>query len=436
MQLLALVPSGDQAGAAHSWGKLPSTCKFRQIWSIHAETIAEGNDMNAGIEPQGSAALVERAKSIILKPKDEWPKIEAEASSQGDILRSYVLPLAAIGPVATLIGGQVFGYGAFGFSYRPSLMGGITTALISFVMSIVAVYVLTYIADFLAPKFAGTSNKDNAFKLVAYGYTAAWLVGIFSLIPMLGVFGLLGLYSLYLLFTGVTPLMKVPEDKAIGYTAVTILCAIALAIVIAPITAVITGLFVAGPALMTDRSGSSSSGTFTLPGGGEIDLGDAQNVQKQVEAAVSGGGGGTVKSLQLDDLKNLMPEQVGSFERIAMQTTNIGALGSSGEATYRNGDDRFDLTVTAIPLAGAIAGMAGAFGVNQSREDENGYERTKTVDGQMQTEKWNRSTKRGKFGKVVAGQFMVEASGSADSIDPLKAAVNGVDEGDLKGLLQ
>lgn len=392
--------------------------------------------MNAGIEPQGSAALIERAKAIILKPKEEWPKIESEASGQGDILRNYVLPLAAIGPVAGFIGSQVFGYGLLGFSYRPSLMSGITTALIGFVVSVIGVFVLAFIADFLAPKFAGTSDKTKAFKLVAYSYTASWVAGIFSLIPMLGVFGLLGLYSLYLLYTGVTPLMKVPEDKALGYTAVTILCAIVLTIVVAPITAAITGLLVAGPAMMADR-GSSSSGTITLPGGGKIDLGDAENVKEQVEAAVSGGGaGGKVKSLELDDLRNLMPERVGSYERVAMQTTNIGALGSSGEATYKDGDNRFELTVTAIPLAGAIAGMAGAFGVNQSSEDEDGYERTNTVDGQLQTEQWNRSTKRGKFGKVVAGQFMVEANGSAESIDQLKAAVNGVDEGKLKSLLQ
>jgi hypothetical protein len=170
-----------------------------------------------------------------------------------------------------------------------------------------------------------------------------------------------------------------------------------LAIIIAPITAAVSALFVAGPAMITDRGGGSGSGTITLPGGDEIDLGDAENVQKQVEAAVSGGGG-KVKSLELDDLRNLMPESIGSFDRVAMQTTNIGALGSSGEATYRNGDKIFEFTVTAIPVAGAIAGLARAFGVNQSREDKDSYEHTRTVNGQLQTEEWNRSTKRGKFG--------------------------------------
>ena len=167
--------------------------------------------MDEGLET-AARGIFERAKAIILTPKDEWQKIAGETTPQRDILMRYVLPLAAIGPVAAFIGGQVFGYGAFGFSYRPSLIGGLTTAIVSFVLSLVSLFVMTFIADFLAPKFAGEANRANAFKLVAYSYTAGWAVGIFSLIPMLGFFGLLGLYSVYLLYTGAMPLMKVPAS--------------------------------------------------------------------------------------------------------------------------------------------------------------------------------------------------------------------------------
>ena len=120
-------------------------------------------------------SIIDRAKAIILTPKDEWAKIAAEGTPQGDILKGYVLPLAAIGPVAGFIGGQVFGYGALGFSYKPGLVWSLSTAIITFVLSIVAVFVLTFIADQLAPKFGGVSNRAQAFKLVAYSYTASWL---------------------------------------------------------------------------------------------------------------------------------------------------------------------------------------------------------------------------------------------------------------------
>lgn len=381
-------------------------------------------------EPRpGEVSLIDRAKAIILKPKDEWPRIAAESSNQGDILRSHVLPLAAIGPVASFLGGQIFGYGGFGFSFRPSLMNGITTALIGYVLSIVGVYVLSFIADFLAPKFDGTSNRNNAFKLVAYSYTAAWVVGIFGLIPALAFFGLLGLYSIYLLYLGATPLMKVPEAKAASYTAVTIVCAIALALIIAPITALISGLFISGPAVVTQRD-EASSGTLTLPGGRQIDLGNAERMQRQVEDAVSG----KTTSVDLDQLKTLLPGAIGSYQRTSLETTKLGALGSQGSATYEAGDKRFTLTITDMAAVGALAGIAGSFGVEQSKEDADSYERTQSVAGQMQTEAWNRTSNRGKFGKMIANRFMVEADGTADSVDQLKAAVNAIDEGHLKKL--
>ena len=131
--------------------------------------------------------------------------------------------------------------------------------MVSFALSLLGIFVLSLIADFLAPKFGGVSDKLAAFKLVAYGATASWLAGVFGLIPSLGFFGLLGLYSIYLFYTGAQPLMKVPQDKAAGYVAVTILCAIVLAIIVAPITAAVT-VSARGAAGAKGGGGPGSSG--------------------------------------------------------------------------------------------------------------------------------------------------------------------------------
>jgi hypothetical protein len=73
-------------------------------------------------------------------------------------------------------------------------------------------------------------------------------------------------------------------------------------------------------------------------------------------------------------------------------------------------------------------------GVEQSREDADSYEKTGTVGGQMQTESWNKTSNRGKFGMVVGNRFMIEADGQAASLDELKAAVATVDQGNLLSL--
>jgi hypothetical protein len=373
-------------------------------------------------------SIVDRAKAIILTPKDEWPKIALETTSQGDILRSYVLPLAAIGPIASFIGGQVFGYGALGFSYRPSLIWSLSNAIISYVLSIVAVFVLMLIADFLAPKFDGQSNRLNAFKMVAYSYTASWLAGVFGIIPSLAFFSLLGIYSVYLLYTAATPLMKVPQEKAAGYTAVTILCAIVLAIVVSPITAAITGLWAANP---INLAGGDVSGKVTVPGGGSIDLDRVQQATKQMEAAANG----KSPPVAPDRMKALLPETIGAYQRSATEGLTAGPMGSTAQGTYTLGDKSFTLRIADMSALGALTGLGAAMGVEQSKEDANSYEKTTSVGGQIQSEAWNKNTSSGKYGITVNNRFMIEAEGQAGSIDELKQAVGSIDQDDLADLV-
>src|SRR6187551_3718526 len=112
--------------------------------------------------------LVGKVKAILLKPKEEWPKIAADPSTPGDIVTRYAIPLIAIGPIASFVGGQIFGYGAFGFSYRPGLVAGLTTAVVQFVAALIAILVVTLVADFLAPKFGGEANRRQACKWIVY----------------------------------------------------------------------------------------------------------------------------------------------------------------------------------------------------------------------------------------------------------------------------
>ena len=100
----------------------------------------------------------------------------------------------------------------------------------------------------------------------------------------------------------------------------------------------------------------------------------------------------------------------------------MGAVGSEADGTYTAGDNSFHLKIVDMATLGAIAGIGAAMGVQQNREDADSYERTGTVNGQMQSESWNKSSSRGKFGVVIANRFMIEAEGKAASIDELKAA--------------
>lgn len=380
--------------------------------------------MSDPVVPAGNGLLA-RAQAILLKPAATWPAIAAEPATPGELITRYAVPLAAIGPVAGFIGGQLFGYGGFGITFKPTLVGGLTSAIVQFVMALVGVVVLALIADWLAPKFGGQSNRVNAFKLVVYSMTAAWLAGIFGLVPALMILALLGLYSFYLLYTGAAPLMKVPPDKAAGYTGVTVVAAVVLYLVVGAVAAAVTRPFVPGPSL-------ASAGTVTIPGVGTVDTAKMEAATQQLEAASKG----EVKPIPAIELQKLLPAALGAYQRTAVESTGAGAMGSQAEGTYTAADKTIRLRVVDMSALGALSGLGAAMGVEQNREDANGYERTGTVDGQMQTEQWNRTDGRGKFGRVVANRFMIEAEGQAGSVDELKAAVASVDQGRLTGMAQ
>ncbi len=188
-----------------------------------------------------SKTLTDRAKDIITQPKAEWPRIEAEPATIGGIYKSYVMILAAIPPLAGLIGALVFGYSILGITYRPPLGSAVGAAVVQYLLSLAGVYILALIIDALAPTFKGAKDQLRAFKVAAYSWTAAWVAGIFNIIPSLSWLSLLGLYSLYLLYLGLPRLMRAPEDKALGYTVVTLIVAVVIWVVIGAAAMAITG---------------------------------------------------------------------------------------------------------------------------------------------------------------------------------------------------
>jgi len=238
--------------------------------------------------PAGSPGLIDRVKGILLKPNDEWSKIDGESSTIGDLYRGYVIPLAAIPAVCGLIGALLLGYSFMGITYRPSAGSAITTAVIQYAFGLAMIYVFAVIIDVLAPNFSGTSNRTQAFKVAAYSATAGWVAGILGLVPSLAALALLGsLYGLYLLFLGLPKLMKVPQDKAVTYTVVIIIVWIVVAVVVFAIVGALTAAVVGRPGIGTiaSSSGGSVSGTFKLPGGGALDVGELQAAGKRMEEA-------------------------------------------------------------------------------------------------------------------------------------------------------
>jgi F0F1-type ATP synthase assembly protein I len=181
--------------------------------------------------------LIERVKNILVTPKTEWEVINGETASPMSLLTSYVLPLAIVASV-----GSILKYFFFSTTLGMGSSFMIGMALVGFIASVISFYLSAIIIDMLAPSFSSEKDLNKSAQLVAYSGTPSYIAGLLSFIPIIG--GLLAFaawgYGIYLMYLGIGPLKKTPEDKKIVY----MLVAFAIMIVIYLVIAAILGAVV------------------------------------------------------------------------------------------------------------------------------------------------------------------------------------------------
>jgi hypothetical protein len=405
--------------------------------------------------------LIDRVQKILLAPKAEWPVIAAEPATQGSIFTGYIIFLASIGPIASFIRSTLIGYSVpFAGTFRVDFMDGLIGAILSYALALAAVWVFAQIINALAPTFGSQKDPVQALKAAAYAMTAAWIAGVANIIPFLGMIVMIAgaAYSVYLLYLGLPATMKTPADKAVGYTAVS--CVIAVAIYW--VAALIVGLVIGGSMMMGGRWGAAivdERGSFEegSPLGKLEDW--AKNVEeagKRVEASEDAkgvpssaaigallgavtGSDTSVQALSTEEIKALIPETLAGLPRTALTSERNGAMGvqvSEANAVYGDGQGRsLRLSLNDTGGAQGLVQLAAWAGVEQERSWDGGYERDYRQDGRMLHERWDNNSGSGEFGVVVGGRFAVHVAGQAANIDELKSALaSGVDLAKLESI--
>jgi Yip1 domain len=412
--------------------------------------------------------IVARAKSILLTPRSEWPAIAAEPETVAGLYSGYIIILAAIPAIVRFLSYSLIGVSVpFLGSYRVSIAAGLTTAIISYVLSLVGIYVLALIVDALAPTFGGEKNQIQALKVVAYSYTASWIASLIGIIPALGLIAALAgaIYGIYLLNMGLPFTMKCPQDKTVAYTAVTILVAIVVGFVLSlAVNSVGRYSYGFGPPPVSYRvpGRSDGPGTFASGSAGAALQAWAKNVEKaskQLDAAqksgdasaqanavgqmlgAAAGSGGKVESLAPERIRSFVPDSLVGLKRTQLTSERNAAMGmqiSKATAVYSDGaSHNLNLEITdAGALQGLIGFANGWAGVEQDKETQAGYEKTYKSDGQLVHEKWDNQSHYGEYGLIVGDRFSVTVSGNAPNIDELRRAVGDVNLAGLAALKQ
>jgi hypothetical protein len=402
--------------------------------------------------------LIDRAKNMLLTPKTEWDVVAAETTPQGQLITGYVLPLAAVAAVAGFIGAVVIGANVplLG-TVRASLVGGLVGAILQLVMAVGSVFLMGFIIDALAPTFGGQKNMPRAVAVAAYAYTPVWVLAILGIIPFLGMLiALLSvIYAVYLLYLGLPRVMRAPQEKAAGYTALVVVVGIVLGFILAMVVGLVTAPFmraatVAGPPIVTHDMGVAA---------GKLDefAKKMEEASKRMEAASKSGdpgkqmeaamgalgtaisGGKGVEPVQLDALKPFLPDSFAGMPRTAQRADRSGVAGMMAakvENEYSDGTRRVELEVTDTGGAAGLMGLAAwaSLGVSKESENDQRVERMRREGNRMVREEISKRGGTNTYTVILADRFVVSADGQGVDIATLKSAVGSLDLAKIESL--
>jgi len=400
--------------------------------------------------------IVERVPAILLRPKETWPRIAAEPATPASIYGGYLVFLAAIPAICGFIGWTLVGGGMMGISYRMSLGAGLVQLVVGYLLSLGLVWVLALIVNALAPTFGGSKDFVAALKVVAYGSTAGFVGGVFSLLPALGWLGLLAaIYSIYLIYTGLPVLMHNPAAKSGAYTAVVVVCSFVAMIVLGAVSA----LFVEHPLGGATRTvGGAGSVQIKTPDGATVTINPQamadmakrmEEATKQVEQAQKSGDGASaglgavlgavagsrnVEPVAPDELKPMLPETIGDLKRTALSANAGKAMGFSGsgaQASYAAGDRHVDLAIVDTAGLAGIANLVTGADMTMDKESDGNVEKMYKQGARTVQEKYRKDGSRSEMSVILANGMVVAGDGNVD-IATLKRMVESVDLGRLE----
>lgn len=408
-----------------------------------------------------SSKLLERVKLILTSPNTEWNIIDTEQTSAKELYIGYIMILAAITPIAVFLKVSIFGIKVpFMGRYRLGIGAGLTNMVLSYVLTLAGVYIMALIVDILAPSFGGSKNQIQALKAVTYAYTAAWIAGIAQIIPWLGILILMAgvLYSFYLLYLGLLVMMKCPKEKAMGYTAVSIISAIVVSFVISFVVGGITGVHMRGT-MTSPRTGMQGSGGFDKNSlGGKLEdwskkmesagkemeeaqkSGDVEAQQKAASKmlATAMGSKGTIVTLAPDRIETFLPEKLNGRTRSNVSAERGGAMGfqiTTAQASYQNDSgSNLQVEITDMGLAKGVMALASWAGFEKDSTTADGFEKIFKSGSRMVHEQWNNKSSTGEYATTVADRFSVKVSGKAAGIDELKNVAESIDLAGLEAL--
>ncbi len=173
---------------------------------------------------EGLMETLRRIVYLIFRPVAEWDAIAMEKTSVDALLRRYILPLALLAPVATVIGMKTFDREwdpVHGFLVPPEQILAAGTA--TYFATVGSILVLAAIFTLIAPMFGVTRNYLAALKVATYGAIPVMLAGATLLLPVMAIVAMVGMcHTLFLFWVGVRRVLHIQSEDAAEFVGISL----------------------------------------------------------------------------------------------------------------------------------------------------------------------------------------------------------------------
>ena len=168
--------------------------------------------------------VVRRVLSLIFTPTQAWDEIASEPASVDALIRRYIVPLAMLAPIATVIGMKTFDASwdpAHGYLVPAERIWSAGAATLF--ATIVSIFALAAIFVLIAPMYGSSRHYPSALKVATYGAVPVLLAGATLVLPVMAMVSVVALcHTLFLYWLGVRRILAVPEEARTEFVGISL----------------------------------------------------------------------------------------------------------------------------------------------------------------------------------------------------------------------
>jgi hypothetical protein len=168
--------------------------------------------------------ILRRIYLLLFYPRAEWDEIARETIRVDALVRSYILPLSLIPPIATVIGMKTFDASwnpAAGYQVPPDEI--YAAGMATLFGSIGSIFLLAAIFRLIAPMYGSSRDFVAALKVATFGAIPVLLAGAVLVVPIFVIVSVVALcHTLYLYWLGVHHVLGVEAGAQAEFVGVSI----------------------------------------------------------------------------------------------------------------------------------------------------------------------------------------------------------------------